>query len=340
MTALAVHNGRLIAGGQFSTAGSQPTTTIAAWDGISWQPLGSGLSGNYDDVSALTVYNGDLIAGGHFTMAGGLTANYVARWDGVSWYPLGSGTGDMVSALGVYRDRLVAAGYFHTAGGQPAEHVAQWDGVSWAPLGAGLAGYVSDVHALAVFDDDLVAAGRFTLTGGEVASRWARWHPADPTITLQPVDATVFAGLPVMLVVHATGTGSLSYRWLKDGVSLSDDGRVSGSATATLTIDPTTLPDSGSYQVVISDDCNSITSEVALLTVRQALGDFDLDGDVDQKDFGQLQGCFSGPGVAQAESVCADVLLDEDSDVDQGDFDLFLACMTGSGVAPAPSCVR
>ncbi len=77
-----------------------------------------------------------------------------------------------------------------------------------------------------------------------------------------------------------------------------------------------------------------------MLTIRQALGDCDLDGDVDQKDFGHLQVCFSGPGVAQAEPACADALLDNDGDVDQGDFDLFRVCITGSGVAPASSCVR
>jgi hypothetical protein len=51
----------LIAGGSFKIAGNVFASNIAAWDGISWQPLGNGMN---DIVSALTVYNGQLIASG------------------------------------------------------------------------------------------------------------------------------------------------------------------------------------------------------------------------------------------------------------------------------------
>jgi hypothetical protein len=57
------HKELLIVGG-FSVAGDMVANNIAAWDGNSWQPLGSGINGS---VRALTVYNGELIAGGEFT---------------------------------------------------------------------------------------------------------------------------------------------------------------------------------------------------------------------------------------------------------------------------------
>jgi len=51
----------LIAGGDFLTAGTVTLNRIAVWDGIAWQPLGTGMD---NVVLALTVYTGQLIAGG------------------------------------------------------------------------------------------------------------------------------------------------------------------------------------------------------------------------------------------------------------------------------------
>jgi len=114
--ALAVYDGKLIAGGVFTTAGGVSANCIASWGGSYWSPLGSGMNGS---VFALAVYDGKLIAGGFFTTAGGVSADYTASWDGSSWSPLGSGMNDYVFALAVYDNRLIAGGYFTTAGGLP-----------------------------------------------------------------------------------------------------------------------------------------------------------------------------------------------------------------------------
>jgi len=60
--------------------------------------------------------------------------------------------------------------------------------------------------------------------------------------------------------------------------------------------------------------------------------DFDLDGDIDQSDFGYFQACLSGPDTPRAESRCWFARLDGDDDVDQDDVALFEACSTGPGV--------
>ena len=80
--ALCVYNGKLVAGGKFATAGGVSANRIAAWDGVSWQPLGDGITGY--SVVAMTVHAGDLIVGGSFTSAGGVPAENVAAWDGSS----------------------------------------------------------------------------------------------------------------------------------------------------------------------------------------------------------------------------------------------------------------
>lgn len=66
--------------------------------------------------------------------------------------------------------------------------------------------------------------------------------------------------------------------------------------------------------------------------------DLDGDGDVDMSDFGYLQACLSGTGVAQSDPDCAHALLDDDTDVDAQDVSIFLGCLSGAGVPVAPDC--
>ena len=75
--ALTVYDGKLMAGGYFTTAGGVEASQIASWDGSSWSPLGSGMSGGVYD---LTVYDGKLIVGGEFGFAGGKVSPYLAAW--------------------------------------------------------------------------------------------------------------------------------------------------------------------------------------------------------------------------------------------------------------------
>jgi len=66
-------------------------------------------------------------------------------------------------------------------------------------------------------------------------------------------------------------------------------------------------------------------------------GDFDRDGDVDIADFGHLQVCLGGPGVAP-QPECQDARLDADSDVDDNDVTVFHWCLSGPSVLGDPEC--
>jgi len=72
--ALAVLDGKLYAGGHFTTAGDVSALRVACWDPSAscWSALGSGISGgaNLSSVRALTVLDGKLYVAGHFTTAG------------------------------------------------------------------------------------------------------------------------------------------------------------------------------------------------------------------------------------------------------------------------------
>ena len=183
---LGSYNGQLIAAGSFATAGGTPANGIAAWNGVSWSPLGSGVSNDPTGmvaVQALAVYDNKLIAGGHFTEAGGVTCNWIASWDGSSWLTLGSGMSDgapqtYVSALCVYNNKLIAGGRFKKAGGVPCNSIAMWDGSSWSPLGSGVAlgsGMDGAVTSLTVYNGRLIVGGVFASAGGYPAASIASW---------------------------------------------------------------------------------------------------------------------------------------------------------------------
>lgn len=68
--------------------------------------------------------------------------------------------------------------------------------------------------------------------------------------------------------------------------------------------------------------------------------DFDGDGDVDQVDFGLLQGCMSGTSVPQNAPECQAAKLDTDGDVDRDDCNLFLMCLSSPGMPADPDCLN
>jgi|GEM_PF-1741325 len=80
----------LYAGGQFTTAGGQPASRIARWDGSGWSPLVDGVNNTVRTLS--TFDDGQdpsigpaLYAGGQFTAAGGRLANRIAQWGCTDW---------------------------------------------------------------------------------------------------------------------------------------------------------------------------------------------------------------------------------------------------------------
>ena len=87
-------------------------------------------------------------------------------------------------------------------------------------------------------------------------------------MTVHPVDQTnIVPGSNVSFSVTATGTAPLSYQWQKDGVNLTDGGRITGATTATLTITGEMESDEGGYRCVVTNTAGTATSNTATLTV-------------------------------------------------------------------------
>lgn len=73
------------------------------------------------------------------------------------------------------------------------------------------------------------------------------------------------------LAVALPPTLTLHYRWLKDGVPLTDGGRISGATTEELRIAPALISDSGTYQLrVTTEEGETALSEPALVDVLDA----------------------------------------------------------------------
>jgi hypothetical protein len=84
---------------------------------------------------------------------------------------------------------------------------------------------------------------------------------------IQPSSLTVPIGSIAGFSVSATGSGTLSYQWYFNGAAMTDNSRVSGSLTSALTIAPAQMPDSGTYELMISNSTGYVFSSAASLAV-------------------------------------------------------------------------
>jgi hypothetical protein len=81
-----------------------------------------------------------------------------------------------------------------------------------------------------------------------------------------PTPQVLFGGLTANFTVNVSGL-SPTFKWQKNGVGLSDGGRIAGSATANLQISNLQTTDAANYTVVLTSGSLSVTSSVSSLTV-------------------------------------------------------------------------
>lgn len=130
-----------------------------------------------------------------------------------------------------------------------------------------LGGYVAPARRAFVFFEDS-SYSVATSAARQILDRAACWAGnMFPVITAQPVPVTVSAGEPVSFSVGATGAGPIQCQWRRNGVALLNGGAVTGANSTVLTINPVSAGDAGSYDVVLTAPCGTITSSAAGLTV-------------------------------------------------------------------------
>ncbi len=165
-----------------------------------------------------------------------------------------------------------------------------------------------------VYDD---AIGRFLIFSG-----YTRTDPQNPAdtwvfdtalgIRQSPTSRAVCCSGSAVLSIMAVGEGSIQYAWRKDGVPIDMIANPS-AATSTLHLSSLQPSDSGVYDCTASNQCGSVTSEPATLSV--CVGDFNCDGGIDGSD---VQAFF---GAWEDGAVPADVNGDGGIDgADVGEF--------------------
>lgn len=88
------------------------------------------------------------------------------------------------------------------------------------------------------------------------------------SITDQPDNTSVQLGQTISLSVMSSDE-NVTYSWFFDDALLVDAGRISGSATANLTISEAQLSDTGDYSCEVDGECVSITSDIAEVIVEE-----------------------------------------------------------------------
>jgi len=206
---IALQNGNVYVGGNFTSAGGVSASYVACYDGTAWHAMGNPFNG---PVTALIFYGPYLCAGGLFTNTSlGLTN--IARWDGASWSPLpGGGADGQVEDFATDGTNLYAGGLFQNIGGTPAAGVARFDGASWSALGTGLQSYAApEVFKMSWQTNGLYVGGVFCVAGAAGATDVALWdgvnwqalggqtsggitYPTGGVNALQCYGSNVFAG--------------------------------------------------------------------------------------------------------------------------------------------------
>jgi uncharacterized protein (TIGR02597 family) len=115
-----------------------------------------------------------------------------------------------------------------------------------------------------------------SVSSGEFTDSFAQWDvhvykfsytDSAPVFDCVPASRTNVTNSVSTFVASALGRGTLTYRWRKDGVALSDSANVAGSATARLTVSNLALSDSGNYDVVVIGNGSITSAPPAVLTV-------------------------------------------------------------------------
>ena len=219
----------------------------------------------------------------------------VWEWDGSIWHEkpqsgqtFGGASSQDVFAFDTFRNESVLYGVVYgTVDGVASDlppfpygyrYMWRWNGQDWQadPPTPTLGGQILQINASMSFD---TLRNALVLFGGQdddsaldTNYTFEILYQDDPAVLKQPAVQVSLVGQQAQLSVVAAGAPPIAYQWQKGSVNLSDDGRISGSATNTLTINGAVPSDSGYYQVSMTNLCGAVVSQPILLNVTQGPG--------------------------------------------------------------------
>lgn len=175
---------RLIVGGDFTFAGGNPASRLAAWNGSAWTTFGSGADAPIRAMAAIADgVSPALYLAGDFTTINGVAASRIARYNGLAFTPLAQGLNSTVRALAPRTSpegfTLYAVGDFTQAGAASVARAALWNGAAWSPLDSGLNSTARAVSILgSPAGPSVFVGGDFSQAGGGPVGRAAMFSPS------------------------------------------------------------------------------------------------------------------------------------------------------------------
>ena len=184
--------------------------------------------------------------------------NEAVLWDNGVLHWLGRLGGAHSKAYGLNEDGQVV-GYSEIAGG--TEHAFFWDGqlVDLNTLIAPQSGWVLNVATAINESGQIVGYG--TINGQTHAFLLTGSACDAPSMSVQPTSQEACAGAAATFSVIVGGTDPFEYQWRHDGQPIPE------ATDNSYTLSDVAPDDAGSYDVVVTNPCGSVTSEAATLTV-------------------------------------------------------------------------
>ena len=121
-------------------------------------------------------------------------------------------------------------------------------------------------------------AGTYTLVASNNASQVSSAplvydvSPLPYFLTPQPAQQNHLVGTPLCMTIDVAGAQPLAYQPLLTGVTMTDNGRISGTASASLCFNPTAFEDNGLLTMIVTNDFGSYTGLVANLAITPIIG--------------------------------------------------------------------
>ncbi|MEK6703192.1 MAG: FG-GAP-like repeat-containing protein [Planctomycetota bacterium] len=247
-----------------------------AWDGTAWLLKGPAPSvGLYGAGLAFDPDSGKVILFG-----GQLSTSDTWAWDGTAWTRIAT-LGPPARTYGQLtfdpsRGRVVLHG---GNTGEEAFDTWVWNGSAWEQIlnpGTPPRNWASQaVLVESPRGDGLSFIGGYATGTEKISVESLSNGLRRVTAACQPHSASVTVGSSLDLSSCVTGTiGSVSYKWLKDGVILtnglnSNGGVVSGAISTSLHVAPMRPGDEGFYTFVATDQCGSSYSVPAYIKVEE-----------------------------------------------------------------------
>ena len=250
------------------------STAIWEWDGNSWsaQSPTNGPS-SYSQNSANMAYDSFRRRTFFGPTEEGNTPMFFWDWDGVNWTLRGQGYTPLIRspayagmAFDSYRRRVVTFGgtYFVASSQTWSWDGGQWEQLQTTPVPSARS-YVDMAYDSA--RHVIVLMGGMANNSSPLGDTWELQEVDTPLINDQPASQYRQPGETATFAVTASGPGTLTYQWKRNGMPLTDGGRISGTITTNLTISNVDASDAANYSVEVTNICGSTLSLPAILTL-------------------------------------------------------------------------